>query len=74
MAISFKDTIQAINGWLKVIIEFGLSLLLVFVIIDILFPNTTGVIKNLSEAVGSFAENGIVGLIALLLFLLIYRR
>lgn len=74
MTISFKDTIQAINGWLKVLSEFGLSLLLVFVIIDILFPGTTGVIKNLADMVGSFAKDGVVGLIALLIFLLIYRR
>jgi len=74
MAISFKDTMQAINGWLKVLAEFGLSLLLVFVIIDILFPGTTGVIKNLADIVGSFAKDGVVGLIALLIFLLIYRR
>jgi len=70
----FKDIIQDINGWLKVLAEFGLSLILVFVLIDILFPGTTGIINNLGKIVESFAKEGIVGLIALLIFLLIYKR
>ena len=70
----FKDIIQDINGWLKVLAEFGLSLILVFVLIDILFPGTTGIVNNLAKIVESFAKEGIVGLIALLIFLLIYRR
>lgn len=73
MAI-FKDTIQAINGWLKTLTDLGLSLLLAFVIIDILFPGTTGVVKNIGEIVGGFAKEGVVGLIALLIFLMVYRR
>lgn len=70
----FRNIIQDINGWLKVLAEFGLSLILVFVVIDILFPGTTGIVNNLAQIVASFAKEGIVGLIALLLFLLIYRR
>ncbi len=69
-----KDTFQTINEWLKIFIEFGLSLLLAFVIIDILFPGTTGVIQHIGEIVGSFATEGVVGLIALLIFLMIYKK
>lgn len=71
---SFKEILRSINEWLKVIIEFGLSVLLVFIIIDILFPGTTGVVNNVGEIVGGFAREGVVGLIALLVFLLIYKR
>ena len=71
---SFKYTLQTINEWLRTLIDFGLSLLLVFIIIDILFPGTTGVIENVGEIVSGFAEHGVVGLIALLIFLLIYRK
>lgn len=71
---SFKEILRSINEWLRVIIEFGLSVLLVFIIIDILFPGTTGVVNNVGEIVGGFAREGVVGLIALLVFLLIYKR
>lgn len=71
---TFKDILRTINEWLKVLTEFGLSLLLAFVIIDILFPGTTGVIENIGEIVGGFAKEGAVGLIALLIFLLVYKR
>jgi hypothetical protein len=35
-------------------------LLLAFVIIDILFPGTTGVIKNIGVIVGGFAKEGVL--------------
>lgn len=71
---TLKITLQTINDWLKTFIELGLSLLLAFVIIDILFPGTTGVIQNIGVIVGGFAKEGVVGLIALLIFLMIYRK
>ena len=70
----FKETIESVSGWLKSIIEFGLSIILVFVIIDILFPGTTGIIGNIGSVVASFADQGIVGLIALFLFMLVYKK
>jgi hypothetical protein len=71
---TFKDTLRAINDWLKIFTDFGLAVLLAFVIIDILFGQTDLVLGNIQKIVGSFADKGVVGLIALLIFLLIYRR
>ncbi len=70
----FKETIESVSGWLKSIIEFGLGIIMVFVIIDILFPGTTGIIANIGTIVGAFATQGVAGLIALLLFVLIYKK
>ncbi|UCH63324.1 MAG: hypothetical protein JSU77_02390 [Fidelibacterota bacterium] len=69
-----KDIIDSVSGWLRALIDFGLAVILVFVIIDILFPGTTGIIGNIETIVGSFADKGVVGLIALLLFLLVYKK
>ena len=68
-----KETIEDVSGWLKSIIEFGLSIIMVFVVIDILF-GTTMIIGNINAIVASFADKGVVGLIALFLFMLIYRK
>lgn len=70
----FKDTIDKVSVWLKSIIEFGLGVIMLFVVIDILFPGTTGIINNIETIVSAFADRGVVGLIALLLFMLVYRR
>ena len=69
-----KDIIDSVSGWLKALIDLGIAVILVFVIIDILFPGTTGIIDNIGIIVGSFADKGVVGLIALLLFMLIYKK
>jgi hypothetical protein len=69
-----KDLLKSVQEWLKTLTEVGFSVILVLVVIDILFPETTGIAKNLSDIVGSFASEGAVGLVALLIFLLIYKR
>lgn len=71
---SIRDTVQSATGWLRDIFEFGIAVILLFVVIDILFPGTTGVVDNIAEIVTAFATEGVVGLIALLVFLLIYKR
>ena len=70
-----KAILQNVTGWLKDIAHFGVTLVVIFVMIDILFPgNTTGVVSNVGAVVANFSENGIVGLIALFLFVLIYKK
>ncbi|MBC8519028.1 MAG: hypothetical protein H8D24_01285 [Gammaproteobacteria bacterium] len=91
-----KETINRATSWLKILTDFGVMLIITFIIIDILFPGTTGIIGNLTEivqtATGSTADTttaaksgsevitngnsdrGLVGLVALLLFLFLLRR
>jgi hypothetical protein len=68
------ESITTLTGWLRNAAELGMALVLTFVLIDILFPNTTGVLNNLSTVVSSFAKEGIAGLIALLLFLVLVKK
>ena len=69
-----REVLNCSTGWLKDVFEFGIALVLILVLIDVLLPGTTGIITNVGEMVGSFAREGVVGLIALLLFLLLARR
>ena len=68
-----KETIDDVSGWLKSGIEFGLSIIMVLVVIDILFGSDF-IVGNINAIVASFADKGVVGLIALFLFMLIYRK
>ncbi|MBC8198503.1 MAG: hypothetical protein ISS67_05885 [Desulfobacterales bacterium] len=71
---TLRETFASINGWIKDIIEIGLSLALVFLVVDLLFGPVTKIVQNLSVLINSFVGQGIVGLIALIIFLAIYRK
>lgn len=71
---AFDDVFKTVQGWLKAVTELGASLIVVFVVLGILFPDFSFVIDNIADIVGNIAEDGVAGLIALLLLLLIYRR
>ena len=71
---SITETISSISSWLREATELGVSLILAFVVIDVLFPGATGVLDNIGGIVGQFSEQGLVGLIALLLFLLLFKK
>lgn len=71
---SMKETMSTMTDWLRSVTELGMALILTFVIIDVLFPGTTGVVKNLGIIVGQFSKEGLVGLIALLMFLIIFKN
>ena len=69
-----KETIDTISGWLKIVIDLGVSLILVALVLDILFSSNF-VIGNINEIVANLAgEHGVAGLIALLLLLLLYKK
>ena len=71
---SVKEAMSSLNGWLRDGIEIGMGLILTFVVIDVLFPNTTGVVNNIGVIVGQFSKEGLSGLIALLLFLILFKN
>lgn len=71
---SVKEAMATINGWLRDFTEIGVTLILAFVIVDVLFPGTTGVVSNIGTIVGQFSREGIAGLIALLLFLAVFKN
>ena len=70
---TIRESITSLTDWLRILTEVGMSLILVMVIVDVLFPGATGLVNNLGMIVGQFSKEGIAGLIALLLFLLVFR-
>ena len=59
MVTSVKEAISQVSDILQIVIQFGMTLILAFVVIDVLFPSTTGVIKNIGAIVGQFSKEGI---------------
>tara|TARA_B100000029_G_scaffold311966_1_gene304473 strand:- start:756 stop:980 length:225 start_codon:yes stop_codon:yes gene_type:complete len=71
---SIKEVMADVTSWLRSATELGISLILAFVVIDVLFPGAIGVVDSIGLIVSQFSEQGLVGLIALLLFLLLFRQ
>ncbi len=69
-----RNALQSIGGWGKEVVDFGVAVIMVGVVVDILFPGTTGVIDNIADLVGDFSSQGVAGVIALLLFVTIYNN
>ena len=72
--VPVKETIATVTEWLRSVSELGLALILAFVVVDVLFPGTTGVVHNMGMIVAQFSKQGLAGLIALLLFLLLFKN
>jgi len=68
-----KDSMETLTGWIKSSTELGLSVILAFVMIDVLFPGSTGVVNNIGTIVAQFSKEGLTGLIALLMFLILFK-
>ncbi|MCP4682238.1 MAG: hypothetical protein GY864_07880 [Desulfobacterales bacterium] len=71
---TLKETFGTISSWLLDIVEIGLSLAVVFLIVDLLFGPRTMIVSNLTGLINSFVSRGVVGLIALIVFLAIYKK
>ena len=71
---TLRETFASISSWIIDIVEIGLSLALVFLVIDLLFGPKTQIVANLSNLINSFVSQGVVGLIALIVFLAIYKK
>lgn len=71
---SIKESIGTLSGIIQTATEFGMTLILALVIIDVLFPGSTTVVSNIGAIVGQFSKEGLSGLIALLLFLILFKN
>ncbi len=68
-----NDLFDTVIDWLKAIVNLGFALVLVFLVVDVLFAQPIGIVDNVATLINSFVDNGVVGLIALLFFLAIYK-
>lgn len=69
-----RETLQSISSWITDLVEIGLSIALIFLVIDLLFGSPIGIVGNLCGLINNFVSQGVVGLIALIIFLAIYKK
>ena len=66
--------LSTVGGWAKSVTDFGLTVITALIVVDILYPNSSYITENLARVVGDFGDQGVAGLIVVLLFLVLYRR
>lgn len=71
---SVKDSVNTVTDAIQTATQLGMTLIVALVMIDVLFPGSTGVVKNIGSIVGQFSKEGLSGLIALLLFLILFKN
>lgn len=67
-------TLNTVSGYARSITDFGLRIIVALLVVDVLFPGSTQMVRNVGGMVGQFGANGLAGLIAILLFLLLYKN
>ena len=71
---SIQGTFDTVGGVVGTITDLALRLIAALVVVDVLFPGTTGIIENIGQLLDQFGQNGLGGLVAVLLFLLLYQN
>jgi hypothetical protein len=69
-----KQIISTVNGWVTIITEFLQGLIVLGVVIGILFNDYFGVIGGIGKLMENIGENGLAGLVALVLVVLWYKK
>jgi len=70
-----KDQIQHLTGLVQNLTNFLVSMAIVALLVDILFPATgLQIVENIGTMVAGVSSDGLAGLVALLLFLMLYRQ
>jgi len=61
-------------GVVGTLTDLALRLIAALVVVDVLFPGSSAIIENIGRLLDQFGENGLGGLVAVLLFLLLYKN
>ena len=67
-------TLNTVSGYARSITDFGLRIIVALLVVDVLFPGTTGIIDNIGQLLDQFGQHGLGGLVAVLLFLLLFKN
>ena len=71
--MNIASSLDMVTGTLKGVMGLGMALAVAFLVVDLLFPGQTNIVANVASMVESFTSKGLVGLIALLVFVTIMQ-
>ena len=72
--MNINEALGSVTSVATAVVGMGLSLAVVALVVDVLFPGTTNIVNNVAALVNSFVGHGLVGLITLIVFVAIANR
>lgn len=72
--MNINGALSTVTDALKGITGLGMTLAATALVVDLLFPGTTNIVSNVSALVTSFTSQGLVGLIALIVFVALFSK
>lgn len=72
--MNINDSLSTVTNVLKGVMGLGMSLAATFLVVDLLFPGTTNIVSNVATLINSFISQGLVGIIALIVFVTIFSN
>ena len=69
-----KKILKKINKWLIDVTEILKNVLVFAIVCGLLFNDPFGIINTISILIGGVGENGVAGLITLLIIMTLYRK
>ncbi|GEM_PF-1678986 len=69
-----EQMIAKVSNMARATTQLGLTLIVTFLVVDILFPGSTGMVANVGTVANSISDKGLAGLVALGLFYIVYTK
>ena len=72
--MNINEALGTVTSVAQAVVGLGLSLVVVALVVDVLFPGTTDIVNGVSGLIGQFVDQGLIGLVTLIAFVAIAGR
>tara|TARA_B100000029_G_scaffold311966_1_gene304474 strand:- start:1016 stop:1234 length:219 start_codon:yes stop_codon:yes gene_type:complete len=72
--MNINEALGTVTSVAQAVVGLGLSLVVVALVVDVLFPGTTDIVNSVAGLISQFVDRGLVGLVTLIAFVAIAGR
>ena len=72
--MNINEAFGTVTSVAQAVVGLGLSLVVVALVVDVLFPGTTDIVNSVAGLISQFVDRGLVGLVTLIAFVAIAGR
>ncbi len=72
--MNINEALGTVTSVAQAVVGLGLSLVVVALVVDVLFPGTTDIVNSVAGLISQFVDQGIIGLVTLIAFVAIAGR
>ena len=72
--MNINEALGTVTSVAQAVVGLGLSLVVVALVVDVLFPGTTDIVNSGAGLISQFVDQGLIGLVTLIAFVAIAGR